>query len=398
MTGSNEPVHLAEPILTPQPSDAEKVTLLLQVLDLIPDFFYVQDSQLRLRYVNASVEKFWSKNRAELIGKRVSDFTEHKEAGESIERIGGLIMERGVPMITDRVPYIRESGVAGFMRRVDIPFTNTASGEKMLIGMARDITDELELQQTKEASAALRRELEIARTIQRSLQPNMQHAQKTGGAVVDLAAFCEPAAFAGGDFFDWFTAADGRIILCLGDVTGHGVGPALLAAECRAYSRVLLHQLPLGEAMQRLNELMLADLEEGRFVTFVAVAIDQQSRVAEVSSAGQGPLLLRRADGVITELEVQHAPLGIGPLGAVPPSRMVLGAGDAIVLVSDGVYEATSATEKGRFGTARMLESLSNSAGQTAAATVSQLIAAVTGFAAGQAAEDDVTVLVARGV
>jgi serine phosphatase RsbU (regulator of sigma subunit) len=216
--------------------------------------------------------------------------------------------------------------------------------------------------------------------------------------VVDLAAFCEPAAFAGGDFFDWFTAADGRIILCLGDVTGHGVGPALLAAECRAYSRVLLHQLPLGEAMVRLNELMLADLEEGRFVTFVAVAIDQQTRVAEVSSAGQGPLLLRRADGGIMELDVQHAPLGIGPLEPVAPVRIELGTGDTVVLVSDGVYEATSASEEGRFGTARLLESLGKSVGQTAAATVSQLITAVTGFAAGQAAEDDVTVLVARAV
>ena len=105
-----------------------------------------------------------------------------------------------------------------------------------------------------------------------------RHRMAMAGAVVLLliflvAAFCEPAAFAGGDFFDWFVAADGRIVLCLGDVTGHGVGPALLAAECRAYARVLLRQIPLDEAMNRLNDLMYGDLEEGRFVTFVAVPV-----------------------------------------------------------------------------------------------------------------------------
>jgi hypothetical protein len=72
-----------------------------------------------------------------------------------------------------------------------------------------------------------------------------------------------PADYAGGDFYDWLRTPDGSVVLALGDLSGHCVGPVLVAAECRAYWRSLAQSLALGDAVLRLNERCLADLAPG---------------------------------------------------------------------------------------------------------------------------------------
>ena len=70
---------------------------------------------------------------------------------------------------------------------------------------------------------------------------------------VEVSGFSQPAAYAGGDFYDSQRLRDGSVVVALGDVAGHGVGPALVAAECRAYWRVRAPSLPLRDGVMRLN-------------------------------------------------------------------------------------------------------------------------------------------------
>ena len=94
----------------------------------------------------------------------------------------------------------------------------------------------------------MHRELQIAQEIQRSLLPKELRTEW-----IDLSGFSVPTAYAGGDFYDWLRTPDGAVVLALGDVSGHGVGPALIGAECRAYWRGLAQSLALRDAVLRLN-------------------------------------------------------------------------------------------------------------------------------------------------
>ena len=92
-------------------------------------------------------------------------------------------------------------------------------------------------------------DLDIARSIQQDLLP----AQSPTLENFDVAGWNQPADQTGGDYFDWQSLPDGRLAISLGDATGHGIGPALVSALCRAYARASLvvddeHELPLWPA------------------------------------------------------------------------------------------------------------------------------------------------------
>ena len=87
--------------------------------------------------------------------------------------------------------------------------------------------------ETKQKLEAIQHDLEVARSIQQSLLPKGR-PQIVG---FDIAGWNQPADDTGGDYFDWTTLPSGRVVVSLADVTGHGIGPALLAAVCHAYAR-----------------------------------------------------------------------------------------------------------------------------------------------------------------
>src|SRR5262249_33968002 len=107
-------------------------------------------------------------------------------------------------------------------------------------------------------------DLATARAIQQHLLP----ARAPVLAGFDLAGWNRPADRPGGDFFDFMGLPEGRVAITLADVTGHGIGPALLAAECRALVRACLALTPdLDAVVARVNDLLAADVPEDRFVT-----------------------------------------------------------------------------------------------------------------------------------
>jgi hypothetical protein len=103
----------------------------------------------------------------------------------------------------------------------------------------------------------LRHELDVARSIQQSLLPTSE-SQIEG---FEIAGWNQPADQTGGDYYDWQVLPDGKLLVALGDVTGHGIGPALLAAVCRAYVRATFTQEQgMLTAMQRVNTALSQDV------------------------------------------------------------------------------------------------------------------------------------------
>lgn len=365
-----------------------------RVLDLLPDFFYVHDYDLRFHYANQRAASYFGyASKDDVLGRTLLELDPSREQAQAITALCRQIMDGGVPRLTDNIEYVRSDGTRGVLRQHDIPFVNPKTGEKMLVGLSRDVTIERELADQRLRAAELHRELEIARRIQAMLRPTAVPGETSG---LDLVGHCQPAAFAGGDFYDWVlgpAAGSLRAFVCLGDVTGHGVGAAILAASCRAYARVLAAVSPLTETMATLNAMLASDIKGGDFVTFAAASIDTTSGAAELVSAGHGPLLIRRRSGHVEELDTHCPPLGVlDELPTLTPHRFTLEPGDSLVIVSDGLYEWKNAGGE-QFGTERLRRELARVSGSSSA-VMHTLLDRAAAFAGDCPAHDDVTALV----
>src|SRR5262245_28484027 len=142
------------------------------------------------------------------------------------------------------------------------------------------------------AVALIEQDLRVAHDIQMGLLPTDRPAIQG----YDVAGMARPAAAAGGDYYDWQPLPDGRLVVAIADVTGHGIGPALVMAVCRAYARAAAPTSGGPDALlNRLNDLICDDVKGARFITMV-VAVVSASGDAELVSAGHGPTLLYHAD------------------------------------------------------------------------------------------------------
>jgi len=241
----------------------------------------------------------------------------------------------------------------------------------------------------------LEHELGVARSIQQSLLPTAV-PQIEG---FEIAGWNQPADQTGGDYYDWYTLPDGKLLVALADVTGHGIGPALLAADCRAYARSNFSSGGNGllSAMERLNSLLSNDLQEGRFVTFVAAVCSPKDSRVELLSAGHGPLFLYfLKEDRFDEQGAQGLPLGIWPtLISEPPLTVELNPGDMLVLATDGFFEWANA-QGDQFETRRLEETIRRSREKSAREIISILYRAVVEFSGGTTQQDDLTAVVIK--
>ena len=240
----------------------------------------------------------------------------------------------------------------------------------------------------------LEHDLNVARSIQQGLLPT----QPPPAEHFDIAGWNLSADQTGGDYFDWQTLPDGRIVVTLGDSTGHGIGPALVATACRAYSRAcFLSGHAITKVLDRINELLVADLPSERFVTFVAALLDPIRSQIQLLSAGHGPLLMYTAiDRKIQNINPQGIPLGM--LAGVPidsPQEIDVAPGDILLLVTDGFFEWANAQDE-QFGVERMEEVIRANSHRPAKEIISTLYEAVLQFAAGTQQLDDLTAVVVK--
>lgn len=240
-------------------------------------------------------------------------------------------------------------------------------------------------------------ELEIARSIQQGLLP--KEPPRLEG--FDIAGWNRPADQTGGDYYDWQPLPDGRIAVVIADVSGHGLGPALLMAICRAYSRACMPTgAALSAALSRVNRLLCNDVGDGRFVTLAVVVLDGKSGACEMISAGHGPILLRRSakEGV----EVMGAS-GV-PLGIIEdeeyglPVKFTLEQGDTLLLITDGFFEWARAGDREIYGTKRLAACMEANADATAGQLIERIEAEVRGFVAGAPQGDDMTAVAIKRV
>jgi serine phosphatase RsbU (regulator of sigma subunit) len=248
--------------------------------------------------------------------------------------------------------------------------------------------------ETRRQRDRLKHDLEIASQIQQRLLPR----SLPDLAGYQIAAVSRPADETGGDYYDWQEISRQRAVFSLGDVTGHGIGPALVTAACRAYVRSALGNEPVPTAvLRRVNSLLYADLTEGRFVTLALVDLNAETHEVLMLSAGHGPTLhVRGGDGTVKEIDSQGLPLGLYEDGMLEePVQFRLDPGDLVVLCSDGFFEPANAAGE-EFGMSRLTGLIRNNRHESPERLLAVMEDTVRRFLGTAPQPDDMTALVIK--
>jgi sigma-B regulation protein RsbU (phosphoserine phosphatase) len=247
-----------------------------------------------------------------------------------------------------------------------------------------------EIQRRRELDASL----SVAREVQRRFMPSELPAIPN----YEVASWWFPNEAVGGDYCDVVPARDGKVALCIADVSGHGLGPSLLMASVRASLRTLLLKPGLApEVMKGISQALAADFQHGMFVTMVLGLLDPQRNQLEFANAGHGPALHYQASSRgFRHLESTGLPLGVlddcdCPLGPV----IDLAPNDLIVLGTDGIVEAMD--QRGaQFGVERLQQIIARLASAPLPELVRSIGREVELHYVGESPPDDLTVLALR--
>jgi serine phosphatase RsbU (regulator of sigma subunit)/anti-sigma regulatory factor (Ser/Thr protein kinase) len=195
----------------------------------------------------------------------------------------------------------------------------------------------------------LEQELQVARLIQQNFLPK-QLPELPGWQV---AAFYRPARAVGGDFYDFIELDDGNIAVLVGDVTDKGVPAALVMSATRTLLRASAQRLVSpGAVLERVNDALCPDIPEKMFVTCLYGVLEPATGIFRYANAGHNVPYVRSGDAV-RDLRATGMPLGLLPGMEYEEKEAVLASGETVLLHSDGLAEAHSATRE-MFGFGRL--------------------------------------------
>ena len=250
------------------------------------------------------------------------------------------------------------------------------------------------LQVQEQLNRELEEELQTAHELQMGLMPSGSPQIPS----FDLAGRCLPANHVGGDFFQYFEK-DGRLALCMADVTGHAMDAAV---PVMMFSGVLETEMrlanPLNELFEHLNQTLHSKLDSRTYVCFTMGEFDLSLRTLHLSNSGcPYPYHFRKATATVTELQIDAYPLGVRADTVYSTIEVQLEPGDRIIFCSDGIAEAANGQEE-IFGFERTAETIRQGCaeGLPAEALIDHLIGAVQDFAGNAPQGDDMTVVVLR--
>jgi len=237
---------------------------------------------------------------------------------------------------------------------------------------------------------AHQQDLDLAAQIQLQLLPPRDIALEKW----DTHYRYEPLGAVGGDYCELIAASGGEsLFFAVGDVAGKGVAASLLMTHLSAIFRSLLSlDLTFADVVSRANRLFCESTAPAHYATLVCGRITADG--AELCNAGHcWPLLLRA--GTTQRLDSTGLPLGLFSGAQYAVHRLSLGAGDSLVLYSDGITEAQD-PRGNEYGDDRLIHSLQVHSGQAAEAMADGVLRDLARFREGRQPGDDMTLLILR--
>ena len=244
------------------------------------------------------------------------------------------------------------------------------------------------------ASEKLDQEVAVARDVQMGTLPKRMPVI----AGYDIAGTFTPTDQTGGDLYDFVPVADDKLFVLMGDATGHGIGPALSATQVRAMLRVALRLgADLDDAFRHINDQLVEDLPDDRFVTAFFGLLDASEHKVSFHSGGQGPIMhFHASDGTYDWYEPSTFPLGYMDQTSLNEAHAVdLAPGDILGLISDGIYEYEN--ESGaQFGQAGIVDVVDASRQDDMETMVRKIMSATYDHGGSVPQADDITIVLIR--
>ncbi|MBL0715608.1 MAG: SpoIIE family protein phosphatase [Desulfosarcina sp.] len=244
----------------------------------------------------------------------------------------------------------------------------------------------------------MRRSLELAMEVQRSLLPS-RVPQIEDLDIAGKSIYCDET---GGDYYDFIDTGEqglGKIGLVLGDVSGHGIPSALLMATARAFIRQRSYLAgSIAEVVSDVNHLLTQDVENSSsFMTLFYLSIDMQERCLHWVRAGHDPAIYYDPENDRFDYLVgKGVPLGVdGDWAFEENQRNDLRPGQIIVIGTDGIWETRNA-EGVMFSKTPVLNLIRRNREGTAHQILEAIIEGLDRFRRGVELEDDVTLLVIK--
>jgi len=255
---------------------------------------------------------------------------------------------------------------------------------------AASILDNARLVERERQRQRIEQELDIARNIQQALLPrgfrDFPHLAVSG---VNF-----PCQAVGGDYFDVFPMSDDRTAIVIADVSGKGLGAALLPTMLQGPMTGMTLGADPVRVFGHINTFLCEHAEVDRYATLFFGILDRHGNLEYLNAGHLSPLLLR--NGKVTELFTQGSfPIGLIPEATYAGASATLDPGDTLVLFSDGITEAAD-PEEDMFGVPRLREVLAGQQDVPLEQLQRRVIDSVEAFARGASQSDDVTLLLVR--
>lgn len=220
---------------------------------------------------------------------------------------------------------------------------------------------------------------------------------------MDIAVFSQFRHEVGGDYYDFLELPDGRVGIAIGDVSGKGVGAAMLMVRLRE----ILHSVApnsqsVAETVATVNARLAPTTPRGMYVTFLYAVLDPRGRELRAINAGHCSPLVWRARLTGVRLLQWRAPalciLGPEPFAqAISEHTLVLEPYDCLCLYTDGVSEAKSPQGED-FGESRLAAALRRHADDTAKTIANTIVSAVTAHTRQAVQHDDMTLIILKAL
>src|SRR5260370_74444 len=255
---------------------------------------------------------------------------------------------------------------------------------------AANILDNARLVERERERQRLEQEINIARDIQQGLLPRgfreYPHLSVTG--------FNLPCLAVGGDYFDVFPLGDGRTAFLIADVSGKGLGAAIVTTMLQGALSGMTLGIDPARVFNHVNRFLCDHSEVGRYATVFFGILDQEGHLEFINAGHPSPILIRggTAEEAFTE---GSYPVGLVPEAEYTAVRLNLEPGHTLVLLSDRVTQAMDPDEQ-MFGTARLKQLLTGQLECPLEQIQKCVLEAVENFARGAHQADDLTLLIVR--
>lgn len=357
-------------------------------IEAAPSSMLMVDEEGRITFANSPSYSMFGYEPGELEGRSIDILVpDRMRAAHAGHRARYLQQPQARRMGEGRDLVGRRKDGSEFPAEIGLNPMRMQSGTFVLAAVA-DIT----LRKQAEALRELEVQLNLARAIQQNLFPDSAPAL----AGFDIAGATFPAEATGGDYYDFIPLMDGTLGLVVGDVSGHGVGPAMLMAVTRAYLRALTRtSSEAGELLTRANRLLVEDTRSQHFVTVFFGQLDPRTRTLAYAAAGHLGYHLDAA-GTATRITSTGLILGAVPDAVIASGdSRILHPGEIVLLMTDGVVE-TRRADGTLFGADRTLAVVRDHQHEPAHKIVEALYRAARDFGGEQPQQDDITAVVIK--